>query len=292
MNTTIKSMTGFSVREYQSEAVTFMLELKGYNNRYLDIQLNLPPYLGAVEQELRGLVGEYVARGRVELTLRVREIASDLDVRVDGAAAQRYAAALRSLADAAGVLPEFGLAELLQFEGLYQVERSRDPEHYLELVRPVLIEALSEFDEARRREGQAMVDDLQRQLGRLERAVDSIEEQTPQLQSEIRSNVLSRFRELLGDALDESRAYSEVAALLVRYSINEELTRLRAHLESFNGTLESGGVLGKKLDFICQELNREVNTIASKSYLTEVSRRTIEIKDAIENLRELARNLE
>ncbi len=288
----MKSMTGYAVGELQNETVALAVELKGYNNRYLDIQLNLPPYLGAIEQELRSMVTELVARGRVELTVRVRELAPDLAVRVDEGNAKQYAGALRSLASAAGLLPEFGLAELLQFDGLFHVERKRDAEFYLEQVRPVLGEALEEFDESRKREGQAMAADLRRQIERIEGAVDQIENQVPRLQEEIQTTVLGRFRELLGDALDENRAYSEVAALLVRYSINEELARLRSHVAGFTQTLDNGGVLGKKLDFVCQELNREVNTIASKSYLTEVSQRTIEIKDAIENLREQVRNLE
>lgn len=288
----MKSMTGYAVRELQNETVALAVELKGYNNRYLDIQLNLPPYLGAIEQELRSMVTELVARGRVELTVRVRELAPDLAVRVDEGNAKQYAGALRSLASAAGLLPEFGLAELLQFDGLFHVERKRDAEFYLEQVRPVLVKALEEFDESRKREGQAMAADLRRQIERIEGAVDQIENQVPRLQEEIQTTVLGRFRELLGDALDENRAYSEVAALLVRYSINEELARLRSHVAGFTQTLDNGGVLGKKLDFVCQELNREVNTIASKSYLTEVSQRTIEIKDAIENLREQVRNLE
>ncbi len=288
----MKSMTGYAVRELQNETVALAVELKGYNNRYLDIQLNLPPYLGAIEQELRSMVTELVARGRVELTVRVRELAPDLAVRVDEGNAKQYAGALRSLASAADLLPEFGLAELLQFDGLFHVERKRDAEFYLEQVRPVLVKALEEFDESRKREGQAMAADLRRQIERIEGAVDQIENQVPRLQEEIQTTVLGRFRELLGDALDENRAYSEVAALLVRYSINEELARLRSHVAGFTQTLDNGGVLGKKLDFVCQELNREVNTIASKSYLTEVSQRTIEIKDAIENLREQVRNLE
>jgi len=288
----MKSMTGYAVGELQNETVALAVELKGYNNRYLDIQLNLPPYLGAIEQELRSMVTELVARGRVELTVRVRELAPDLAVRVDEGNAKQYAGALRSLASAAGLLPEFRLAELLQFDGLFHVERKRDAEFYLEQVRPVLVKALEEFDESRKREGQAMAADLRRQIERIEAAVDQIENQVPRLQEEIQTTVLGRFRELLGDALDENRAYSEVAALLVRYSINEELARLRSHVAGFTQTLDNGGVLGKKLDFVCQELNREVNTIASKSYLTEVSQRTIEIKDAIENLREQVRNLE
>ncbi len=285
-------MTGYAVREHQDETIELMVELKGYNNRYLDLQINLPSYLGSLEQELRALVTEYVSRGRVELTVRLRDPGTDLEVKVDHANAERCAAALRSLASAAGILPEFGLNELLQFEGLFQIERDRDPTAYLEKLKPVLTEALEEFDAVRRREGETMEADLRRQMERIEQAVQGIETQAPRLQEEIQSTVLARFRELLGETLDEGRAYSEVAALLVRYSISEELARLRSHISAFLQILESGGVLGKKLDFICQELNREANTIASKGYLTGISQRTIEIKDAIENLREQARNLE
>ncbi len=288
----MKSMTGFAVREHQDETIELMVELKGYNNRYLDVQMNLPSYLGSLEQELRALVAGYVSRGRVELTVRLRELGADLEVRVDHANAERYAAALRSLASAAGILPEFGLNELMQFEGLFQIERDRDPNAFLEKLTPVLTEALEEFDTVRKQEGEAMEADLRRQMERIERAVQAIEDEAPRLQEEIQSTVLTRFRELLGETLDEGRAYNEVAALLVRYSINEELARLRSHISTFLGTLDAGGVLGKKLDFVCQELNREANTIASKSYLSGISQRTIEIKDAIENLREQARNLE
>jgi uncharacterized protein (TIGR00255 family) len=173
-----------------------------------------------------------------------------------------------------------------------EVSRSRDSEEYWELVRPTLEKALSEFDASRAREGESTRRDIEQQLDRVRRVSEELERRAPELEQAIRDNVRDRFREVLSERADEDRVYAEIASLLLKHSINEELVRLNAHIASFDETIAAGGALGKKLDFLCQELNREVNTISSKSFAADVNRRVVEAKDAVENIREQLRNVE
>ncbi|NBF40845.1 MAG: DUF1732 domain-containing protein [Spirochaetes bacterium] len=145
---------------------------------------------------------------------------------------------------------------------------------------------------ARAREGESTREDIASQLKRIREVVDELERRAPELEAALRQNVTERFDEVLGEQVNEDRVYAEIASLLIKHSINEELVRLRAHLKSFEETISTEGAVGKKLDFFCQELNREVNTVASKSFASDVNRRVVEAKDAVENIREQLRNVE
>ena len=288
----MKGMTGFGYAEYRAENLEITAEVKSYNNRYLDIFVNLPSFLSPLEPSVREFVAPWLLRGRVEIYLRVHDRESDVSVNIDRPTLGAYRDALREMSEILGSGEEVRLSHVMRLEGIMEVNRGRDIEDYWELVRPTLEEALAEFDASRVREGESTRDDVLSQLTRIREVVDELEGRAPELDAALRQNVKERFNEVLGEQANEDRVYAEIASLLIKHSINEELVRLRAHLKSFEETISAEGAVGKKLDFFCQELNREVNTVASKSFASDVNRRVVEAKDAVENIREQLRNVE
>jgi uncharacterized protein (TIGR00255 family) len=288
----MKSMTGFGFAERTDESLQVSVEIKSYNNRYLDININLPGYLSQVEPFVRGYVSERVARGRVDVYVKLRDQEAPVEVTLDRQAVRAYRSVLEQLAEEAGISKDLSLSNFLRLEGVLNVDRQTDIERYTKVLEPVLTEAIAQFDENRRTEGVATTEDIERLVAIIEDGVDTVERSAGELETKLRDHVQRRFEEMLGENYDSERVYTEIASLLVRYSINEEIARLRAHLKSFHSTMAQEHATGKKLDFVCQELNREINTIGSKSFIAEVNNTVVDMKDAVENIREQLRNVE
>ncbi len=288
----IQSMTGYGFGEYSDDRYNISAEIKGYNNRYLDIQLTMPSTLGAMENELRTLIKEQFTRGRVEVYIRVQSSESQAEARVDLSQGREIADALHTLKAAAGAKGPVTLDHLLHFEGLIRLEKNRDPEAIRPMITDCIKKAVDDFRQSRMREGETTVADINAQLERFEHGFGGISRREKDIENHINSQLRSRFAEVLGDQVEEQRVLTELAALVVKHSINEELSRLGAHISQFRSEIEAGGALGKRLDFLCQEMNRETNTIGSKNLLTEISSFVIEMKDALENIREQLRNIE
>lgn len=286
------SMTGYGYAERSDDRLHATVEVKSVNNRYLDVNVSLPGSLSPLEPEVRERVGAVAARGRVDVYVRLRELQEDLAVYVDRSALAGYAGALEELRAAAGVDDPVRLEHLLAFEGIIKSERAVDRDRYWDLVRPLLDEALDAFTATRRAEGERLESDIGTQLSRVEAALSAVREHAGEIETGVRRNLTDRFREVVGDAVEEGRMLAEVAVQLTRFSINEEIVRLAAHLESFRLAMSAAGPLGKKLDFVCQEMHREINTIGSKSVVLAVSEQVVEAKDALENVREQLRNVE
>ncbi|MBI9105893.1 MAG: YicC family protein [Spirochaetales bacterium] len=288
----MKSMTGYGYSEYQDEKLHVTLELKSYNNRYLDIIINQPSFLNPLEQELRKYISNNAERGRVELYVRVRELEEDLVLHLDRSAAASYAQTLRELARMAGLSDKIELSHLLAFEGILKTEKKRDLDNYRNQIMPLLESCFSQWEESRLVEGRSTEEDIKNSIAVIYEAIGLFEDKASEIETNIKTNIRKRFNEVLGDQIDEQRILTETAVLIVKYSINEEIVRLKGHLDSFLVAASTGEAVGKKLDFICQEINREVNTIGSKSFILEVNQRVIEVKDSLENIREQLRNVE
>lgn len=288
----MKSMTGYGYNEYSDDRMQLSVELKSYNNRYLEMSCNIPPFLGPLEPRVRSYLGERLNRGKVEIYVRVKEFEVDSEVRLDRSSALAYARALEELKEIAGIDEPISLSHLLRFEDVLKVDRTRDIEHYWDILAPTLEAAYGAFDESRVTEGASTQADLNRSADRLANDVEAIAGYAETIEERVQQNILERFNSLLGEAYDESRAYAEVAVLLSKYSINEEIERARAHIDRLHQAIGENGAIGKRIDFVCQELNREVNTIGSKNMIQEVSELVIDAKDAVENIREQARNVE
>ena len=288
----IKSMTGFAHRDIGQSGFRGSLEIKSYNNRYLDLSISLPPYLSKLEPRIRSYLSDRIVHGKVEAWLRVREFDAPVEVNADVAAAKAVAAVLKRISEACGIEAPLSLAAVIGFEGVIAFDRNIDDEKLWDRVFPELEACFTEYESSRLREGSSTKADVEAQLGRVSSGLALIKDQVPEIERTVRAQLLSKFKEVLGDAVDEGRVLTEIASALMKYTISEELSRLSAHIESFLRIFNADAAPGKKLDFLCQEMNREVNTIGSKSMLLPVSRAVVELKDALENIREQLRNIE
>jgi uncharacterized protein (TIGR00255 family) len=289
----MKSMTGYAFQALQGPEVSLSVELKGCNNRFLEVSANLPPLLSSLEPGIREYLAGRFNRGKVELTLRFKEYNGAVSVLVNREAARAYGEAATILAGELGIEEKPSLSVLLGMEGILEVEKKRDDNgRYWRIIEPALRAAADQFEAERVREGRATEEDILSQLGRLESMTGTVAALVPVMEAAFQENLRGRFRELLGDAVEENRILTETAALLMKYTIAEEISRLTAHLKEFRAETARNPSPGKKLDFLCQEINREINTIGSKTPNLEVSRAVVDMKDALENIREQLRNVE
>jgi uncharacterized protein (TIGR00255 family) len=286
------SMTGYAYREKAGDDISLSVEIKGYNNRFLEICVNVPPWLSSLEPKIRAYITGLCGRGKIEVQVRMREHNAPVSVSVNTEAARAYQDAISVLIAGLGINEKPALSTLLELEGVIEVERNRNDERYWKTIEPVLKEAGGAFKAERIREGKHTKEDVLNSISRIERELTSIVSFGPAIEASIKENIKTRFTELLGDQIDENRVLSETAVLLMKYTISEEISRLGSHLAEFRTETAKNLRPGKKLDFLCQEINREINTIGSKSAVLEVSRAVVEMKEALENVREQLRNVE
>jgi uncharacterized protein (TIGR00255 family) len=288
----IRSMTGYAYVERTTEERTLSVEIRSVNNRYLEIYPSLPSVLSPLDPEIRRIVSGRALRGKVEVVIRLREYEDTIEIHVDRTAAQSARAALDEIAAAAGITTAPTFSDILAFEGIIHTERTHDLDRYRALLFPLLDEALDRWDETRGTEGGATVDDIRRQVQRLEESIEIFATKASQVEAVVLQSVRERFREILGDEVEEQRVIAEAAMLAVKHGTNEEMVRLRSHVDSLRTLLDEGGSIGKRLDFVCQEINREVNTTGSKTIFPDVQNAVVEAKDAVEAIREQVRNIE
>ena len=286
------SMTGYSYVETSTETSTVSVEIKSVNSRFLDLTINLPPYLNQLESSFRAIISEKVVRGKIDVYIRVKENESDIEIAADTNAAKAYLDAIKKIADATGYSSDIPLSLIISQPGVLNTNQNYDVEKYGQMISPVLKEALDKFCADRKREGENLKKDLLSKLSKLEECAAFFKEWQPKMEQKFRDQLYARFKELLDDNVDENRIMTETAAMLVKYTINEEIIRLHSHLKAMKDEIENNPIPGKKLDFICQEANREINTIGSKNQFTEVGAKVIAAKDALENIREQSKNVE
>jgi len=285
-------MTGYAYREFQDETIQIALELKSYNNRYLDINVNSPPFLSPLEPGIRNYLKEKVRRGKVEVFIRIKELQENIKVHVDVNAAREYGEALKQLTETLELDEGPRLSHYLRLEGIFKQVKDRDIDRLEVIVMGELEKVFSEFHASRSAEGAATAGDILHNLELFEESVVIIEYHASELESYIRDELTKRFKDLVGESYDENRILSETAVLMMKYSIGEETSRIRSHLEQFRIIMNGENAVGKRLDFICQELNREINTIGSKSNIVQINQSVVGAKDALEKIREQLRNVE
>ncbi|MCR4627835.1 MAG: YicC family protein [Treponema sp.] len=287
------SMTGYAYKEISNEQANISVEIKSVNSRYLDLSINLPPYLSQLENRLRALVSEKVQRGKVDVFIRVKNFISNETVTADVEAAKSFYAALQKVAHALGKSDdEIPLSLVTAQNGVLIVNQEYDVEKYWASLEPVFIEALDTFIADRKREGENLYKDLLEKLEKLEKCAAFFKEWQPKMEGYFKDLITKKFNELLGSEIDDQRVMTETAAMLVKYTINEEIVRLLSHLSALRNEMANNPFPGKKMDFICQEINREINTIGSKNQFAEVGAMVVTAKDSIENIREQSRNVE
>ena len=288
----MKSMTGYGHSIYKSNDYILEIEIKSYNNRYLDISHNINPLLSSYETYVDGEIKKIVSRGHLDVSLKLKTLSMPSELVLDENLLTQYKNSIERISSLTGAaLPDAGFYTTL--EGVISNTRTVDQDYYKEGVESAVREALAMLLENKKREGEGTKKDLEKLGAKFKASLEIILSKKDEMEEYFKKILLEKYEELLGEkGKDDPRFLSEVAALLVKYSINEECSRLKVHLSEYDKLLESDESVGKKLDFLCQEMNREINTTASKSQMVEINLEVVKMKDALEDIREQARNIE
>lgn len=291
----IKSMTGFGRCEICEDNRKFTVEMKSVNHRYLDVNLKMPKKLNFFEAAIRNLLKEYIQRGKVDVFITYEDLGQEkVSIRYNKDVAAKYLDYLRQMSADFGLEDDTKLSSLARFPEVFSMEEEEpDEEGIWKTLEKALRSAAEGFVAARVREGEALKTDLCAKLDEMKGYVDFIEERSPQIVSEYRQKLTQRVQELFGDVkADESRLLTEVTVYADKICVDEEIVRLQSHISAMKKSLTDGGSIGRKLDFLAQEMNREANTILSKTTDLELSNCGIELKTLIEKVREQIQNIE
>ena len=290
----MRSMTGYGKGRVQRDGWEVTAELKTVNHRFLDLSLRLPRNISFLEQVCRETIGARLRRGHAEIFLTVaRTEDSDLEVSADTELAMMYLEAGEKIAAATGVENDLTVSRLMNLEGVItRTEKEMDQPLVSAVCAEALGAALDQLVEMREREGKHLKADLALHLEAVAALREKILTRAPAVVEEYRQKLETRLRALLKEEIDPQRLAQEVALMADRCAIDEELARLKAHIAEMRGYLEARGEIGKKMDFLIQEMNREANTIGSKASDAEIAAWVVETKSEIEKLREQIQNVE
>ena len=291
----VKSMTGYGRSVQTVNGREFTVELHSVNNRYLDCSVKLPRSLSFAEDAVKQAVKNTVSRGKVDVFLSVRsEGAADVQVSLNKPMVEGYLAAMEQMAREYGVERDISVSLLSRMPEVFTVEKSaQDEEQLLADLMTVVTAALESSDTMRAAEGRALEADLRGRGNTVLGLVAQVEAGSGQTVSDYRQRLENKLREVLANtAIDESRILTEAAIFADKVAVDEETVRLRSHLDQMDKMLNQGGPIGRKLDFLLQEMNREANTIGSKCSDVRLSRIVVEIKAELEKIREQTQNIE
>ena len=291
----LKSMTGFGRSERVTKERKIAIEMKSVNHRYCDMNIKMPKKLNFFEAAIRNQLKQYIGRGKVDIFITYEDYTqNNICVKYNQEIAAEYVKYLGQMAETFQLKSDLSSVALSRFPEVFTLEEQPEDEEELwkELV-VVLDEAAKQFVESRTKEGEALKKDLLGKLDGMLSMVDYIEGVSPSLIEEYRNRLEAKVKELLADAvLDENRIATEVTIYADKICVDEETVRLRSHIENTKAILLEGGSVGRKLDFIAQEMNREANTILSKANSLDVSNKAIDLKTEIEKVREQIQNIE
>ncbi|MEQ8269826.1 YicC/YloC family endoribonuclease [Algiphilus sp.] len=285
-----QSMTGFAQGEAEAHGGTIRWELRSVNHRYLDLSFRLPDDFRALEGNFRQRAGKYLSRGKVEAQLRYLADASAGAIEVDPERLKQLKHAIDSTERAWGSLETPDPMDVLRFPGVVR-EQKPDLTQLFEAAETAFDRALQDLREARRREGQHLADTLRERCNALAEQVEQVRTCLPEVREEWMERLRTRCREL-GVEVDAGRLEQELALVAQRADVDEEMVRLDGHIQEVRAVLERDEAIGRRLDFLMQELNREANTLSSKSQDQRFTRAAVEMKVIIEQMREQVQNLE
>lgn len=291
----IKSMTGFGRSEVSNEDRKITVEMKSVNHRYCDISIKLPKKLGFFEVGIRNLLKKYIGRGKVDIYISYEDyIENTVCVKYNSDLAKEYYDNLTKISEEFGVENDVRATALSRYPDVFTLEEQTiDEEKLWELLEDAVKQAAEAFVETRITEGENLKIDLKSKLHTMATLVDFVEERSPQIVSDYRSKLLAKVSELLQDTkVDESILLTEVTVYADKICVDEETVRLKSHIDNMMNTLNESDNVGRKLDFIAQEMNREANTILSKVSDIEITNKAIDLKTEIEKVREQIQNIE
>ena len=291
----IKSMTGFGRCEVQKDSRKFTVELKSVNHRYLDVNIRMPKKLNFFESAIRTLLKSYANRGKVDIFITYEDLSqAQVSVKYNAVLAAEYLKYLKQMEEEFGLENDVRISTLSRYPEVFTMEeQSEDEEKLWNGLKEALEGAFTQFVETRKTEGENLKKDILSKLDLLSGQIGFIEERSPQIVAEYRAKLEDKMKELLADTrIEESRIAAEVILFADKICTDEEVVRLKSHISHMRNTLEEQDEIGRKLDFIAQEMNREANTILSKANDIEVSDYAIGLKTEIEKIREQIQNIE
>lgn len=291
----LKSMTGFGRAEVSNDQYRLSVEVKSVNSRFLDLSIKMPKKFNALEANIRNTVKEYISRGKVDLFITYESFSEkEKALRLDLPLAKEYLESMRTLVNALGVEDNVKVTNLASLpDVLVLSEESEDDDALWESLKPSLIGALERFAETRVMEGENLQKDLLGKLSEMEAIVNRIDARSPEITAAYEARLRAKVSELLeGTGIDEARIVQEVTIYSDKICTDEERVRLHSHIKNMRTKLQNGGLVGRELDFVAQEMNREANTTLSKANDLIVSEDAIGLKTLIEKIREQIQNLE
>ena len=288
-------MTGYGRFEGVVDNKKILIEIKSVNHRFADYNIKVPRYLGYLEEKIRSFVSEYISRGKVDIFVSIEYYGeADKQVTLNKELASNYYDVLRQMSSEFKLSGDISVSLLSRFSDIFLTERKEeDAEQMWNTVKQCLSEAVSAFVAMREREGRRIVCDLKEKEKVMRASVLQIEERSPKCLSEYRQRLTDKISEVLQSTdIDEARILTEAAIYADKIAVDEETVRLRSHFEELDGILESSEPIGRRLDFLVQEINREINTIGSKCNDITISKLVIGLKNDLEKVREQIQNLE
>ena len=291
----VKSMTGYGRAVETVNGREFTVEIRSVNNRYLDCTVKLPRSFSFAEEAVKAAVKAAVSRGKVDVYISVRsETEADVQVTLNKPVLEGYLAAMRQMVEEYGVKDDISVSTLSRMNDIFVVDKPKADEDQLKAdLLSVVDKALAAYDAMRVTEGLALENDLRSRAATILELVAQVEEQNPKTVSDYRRRLEEKMREVLENkSIDESRILTEAAIFADKVAVDEETVRLRSHLEQMDEMLRGNGGIGRKLDFLLQEMNREANTTGSKCTDVKVARIVVDIKAELEKIREQTQNIE
>jgi len=288
-------MTGYARNELQENHKDMEVEIKSVNHRYADFSIRIPRHYSFLEDRIREYLQNYISRGKIDVYISIESYGEeDATVYLNEGLAKSYIEALYQLRDRYGIKDDISVSSVARYHDIFKVkQKEEDQEELWMSVKRLLDGAIQEFLASREREGMRLRKDLLDRRTYILNVINEIETRSPQVVSEYTQKIEKRIKELLGDIpVDENRILTEVAIFADKISITEEIVRLKSHLDEMEQVLDSDQPVGRKLDFLIQEMNREINTIGAKANDLQISKYVVEVKAELEKLREQVQNIE
>lgn len=290
----IKSMTGFGRGKYENEGRNYTVDIKSVNHKYTDISVRLPRFLNSEEDKIRKRISSTISRGKVDVLVTFENYSSKgTNIRINKDLAKEYIRELKELAEETDLKFNVDVIDISKFPEILKIEDEQDEELIGNELMIAVDDALNKFISMREIEGARLIEDIESRIYLIQNKVNEITAYSSTLVTEYMEKLKQRVNELLEPStVDENRLMQEIVIFSDKSSIEEELTRLKSHISQFLELIKQSSPIGKKIDFLIQEINREVNTIGSKANCLEITNRVIEIKTEVENIREQIQNIE
>jgi len=287
-------MTGYGKGEYETNEMRFVIEVKSVNHRYCDITVRMPRAIASLEERIRRFALTYINRGKVDIYINFYSYEQNVNIEPDKNLVKSYIESLNIIKEEFSLQDDVSLNLLTRFPDILRIEKVDAEENLIwDMLKIALQNALESFSEMRNREGERLYKDMLGKIASIETFVNDISIASKDAVIITKDKFYNRVKDLIGDIdLDENRLIAEVAIMADKISIDEEVVRLKSHIEEFKKTIDENASSGKKLDFIIQEINREANTIASKANELDIINNIVNVKTEVEKIREQVQNIE